>query len=647
MPFLVVFGDEIPLPSRLKKIIKMKYKVLLGLALMCSMFTASAQKTEPLFEIKAGDAIANTKFLIQASTGELLTGNDLKLMAINPDTKTLIWESKEFLGLNEEDIEVLEGTPFIKIERQKTLALSKNKNVFIIQARDGKVVYDSKEEGIKVRNTMVIQDLNGLLIEYVKDGFLSVGFIDFVQAKMIWTQSLTKEKTGGFGIGALTRAVKSRLSAGAFTVAPQVDASGTLLLAYKKELFAINKAGALAWKKEFDEVVSDAYLTTNRKALIVGYKKYVDKIATETGASELKEAIKMRDDLNGMMPMGNDYILYNEAGINIMDASGNMKWAKDVKLGNIVEVNFNDKGILAVDGKEKEKTIYHWVSFEGKEIWDESVDGTNILAQPTDKGVMYITAERANILTYEKGKDVWNKDIKIKGVPFFGMDKENRVVYAYAKGKLHAFNFTDVSYKLVAEDIELKKWDDEKEPAKIEPRENGAKVLIYAAQSVALVNTADGKVQYNEYFKEIGSSRKKLLKFIGNAASIAGAAMDVSAISKGNFTASQTVDANGKPVANSTTINANGHGTAVGSAGDDLVAAASARYTATQATKDNLYILSQMPEGNGLLVWNKDKGLTTNKITFSDLTPQYVVDEAKDMLYVVVGNTIKAYALNK
>jgi hypothetical protein len=52
-----------------------------------------------------------------------------------------------------------------------------------------------------------------------------------------------------------------------------------------------------------------------------------------------------------------------------------------------------------------------------------------------------------------------------------------------------------------------------------------------------------------------------------------------------------------------------------------------------------------MPEGNGMLVWDKIKGAISKKITFNDTTPQYVVDEAADMVYVVVGNTIKAYDL--
>jgi hypothetical protein len=89
-------------------------QVFFSLVLLISLQMANAQKTEPIFEISAGNAVVNTKFLIQSSTGELITGNDLKLMGIDPETKAVIWENKSLLGLTEEDITVIEGTHLLK-----------------------------------------------------------------------------------------------------------------------------------------------------------------------------------------------------------------------------------------------------------------------------------------------------------------------------------------------------------------------------------------------------------------------------------------------------------------------------------------------------------------------------------------------------
>lgn len=602
-------------------------------------FSSKAQKTEPIFEIPAGNIAINAKFLIQASTGELITGTDLKLMAINPETKAVAWESKDFLGLDEDDISVIEGTPFIKIERQKMISIAKNKNTYIIQAKDGKVVYDSKEEGIKVRNTLIIKELGGILLEVVKDGFLSVSFIDFATAKELWTVPLAKEKTGGIGIGALKRAVKSHYNS-AFNIDPIVDANGNLLLVNKKNVFAISRSGAVAWKKEYDDDVDDAYLGSDSKSLFIGYKKYIDKLNTENGNSLLKEPIKMRDALNGISPIGNDYIVYNEAGINIMDADGNMKWKKDTKIGNITQVRYTPSGILAIEAVKDDETVFYWVDNNGKDIWDEKVKGGLILAEPTEKGIMYVTTERANTLTYEKGKDVWDKDIKLKGVPNFGVDAASKTLYAYAKDKLHAFNFKDNTYRLVAEDIELKKFNDEEEKANLDVRGAGATLVISTNQNVASVQTADGKLNYNNYFKDIGHTKKTLLKIAGAAASIYGAASQVSGMGNLGMGVGTLNMSQANRGANQYVV-----GKGLNESGNELYAQAQKRYLASQATKDNLYILSEMPEGNGLLVWNKDKGEATKKITFSDTTPVYVVDEATDRLYVMVGNTVKAYDL--
>jgi len=39
-------------------------------------YKATAQKTEPIFEIPVGNLAFAPKFLLQASTGELITGNE-------------------------------------------------------------------------------------------------------------------------------------------------------------------------------------------------------------------------------------------------------------------------------------------------------------------------------------------------------------------------------------------------------------------------------------------------------------------------------------------------------------------------------------------------------------------------------------------
>jgi hypothetical protein len=143
----------------------------------------------------------------------------------------------------------------------------------------------------------------------------------------------------------------------------------------------------------------------------------------------------------------------------------------------------------------------------------------------------------------------------------------------------------------------------------LDVRNNGALVLISANQNVAAVQTADGKLQYNNHFKDIGSTRKKLMRLAGTAMAVAGAVSQVSGMTNmmkgtGTMITSKGADAGQLEKGANQYVG----GVVANEAGNALYDAASKRYLASQATKDNLDILSEMPEGNGLLMWSKDKG---------------------------------------
>ena len=99
--------------------LKKQVAALLFAASLFNPHKIAAQKTEPIFEVSAGSLVNSPTFLLQASTGELITGNALKLIAINPDKKTIAWENKEFIGLEEDDVSVIDGTPFIRLKEKK------------------------------------------------------------------------------------------------------------------------------------------------------------------------------------------------------------------------------------------------------------------------------------------------------------------------------------------------------------------------------------------------------------------------------------------------------------------------------------------------------------------------------------------------
>ncbi len=84
---------------------------------------------------------------------------------------------------------------------------------------------------------------------------------------------------------------------------------------------------------------------------------------------------------------------------------------KESDLDNIVDVRICDKGIIAIapdEGKDDETKIY-LINKEGKKEWKTDVKGIVQILEPTEKGIVFFTSERANLLTYEKGDEVLEK----------------------------------------------------------------------------------------------------------------------------------------------------------------------------------------------------------------------------------------------
>jgi outer membrane protein assembly factor BamB len=622
-------------------------KILYSL-LLCAITTSSfAQKTTPDFTIEVGGFISNAIFLKQSDIGILVVSTPTGLVGIDPRKKEKIWETKEVKNIQADEFKIIDGTQYVMVEFQKEIAISKNKTVALIDTYTGKMAYNSRDEDIKVRNTRIVPELKGLFIEGVKESQNFIGFLDFASSAVTWTKAFGKVKTGGIGIGALKRAIKSHLES-IFNVEPVIDASGNFIFSNKENVYCVNgKTGAELWTKEFKDDITDFILSKDKKDLFAVYDDVMEKVEAATGKSIYEKPIKLDGKVNGFMPIDNDaYVVMHSDGFNVLEPNGKFRWKKDASVGNISQVWSIADGFIALEQTEKDGKIIK-VSSEGKKIWDESLSEPVYTVQPISNGVIYITTEKANILGYDKGKDVWKKDIKIKGNPAFGVDAEKKLVYVYSNKSLNAFDLNTGAYKPIAEELKLKEYDDEKELAIIEAR--GENVFVQTNQNVALIKP-DGTPVFNKYFTEAGMSKgmRGLMKGLGAAAQIAGVAKSVSGLAKPEdwkvknsytdpATNKQTYEITSKQMET---------GNAVAQGGDAVYSFAQARYYATQATQNTVYILSKWDEGTGLVVLNKDSGNEIKRIVFNDKTPQYIVDEADYKVYVLVGGKeLRAYNL--
>lgn len=615
-------------------------QLLAGCLLAAS--TLTAQDTKPEWSVKTGDFFSNAIFLQQSDAGTLVVSSDGGLIGIDPEKKTRIWEIPEIKGISQDQFQVLAGTQYVMVEYQKSMAIAKNKTVIIVDSHTGAIAYNSKDEEIKVRNTRIIPALQGILIEGVKDSRYFIGFLDFAKSAVTWTKDFGKVKTGGFGIGALKRAVKSYTES-IFKAEPLVDPSGRLLFSNDETIYCVNgNTGATEWEKAFKDDVTAFLFSENKQQLFVVYDDKLEMVETASGKPLYDKPLKPGGKINDIQALGNANIIMHSDGFNIMEADGKFRWKKDASSGNTTSVWAVTDGFVALEQTEKGGKITK-VNNDGKEMWDESLSDPIFTVLPISNGVIYITTEKANILSYEKGKDVWKKDIKIKGTPAFGVDAARKLVYVYSNDVLSMFNLNDGTYREIAPELKLKDYDDEKELAVIEPRAGG--IFIHTNQSIAFVKE-DGQILYNKYFKEAGLSKgaRGLLKVLGAATSVAGTTYGLSGLGKPQDWEVKQTGANTYQVDSKQMRT----GSAIADGGSAVFQAAQVRYFATQSAKNTVYVLSKWDAGNGLVVSEKDSGNELKRIVLNDKTPQYVVDEADFMLYVIVdGKELRAYDIKK
>ena len=615
-------------------------KTLCLLALAIFLCVQSQAQTSPDWTADVGGFLSGVNFMKQSDVGTIVVSTHTRLVGIDPRTRGKAWETTEVKDIQEEEFKVIDGTQYILVEFQKQTSLSKNKTVAIFDSYTGKMVYNSRDEDIKVRNTRVVPELKGLMIEAVKESQYFIGFLDFTSSQVTWTKTFGKVKTGGIGIGALKRAIKSHLES-VFNADPVVDASGNFIFSNKENVYCVDgKTGKERWTKEFKNDVTDFILAPDKKDLFVVYDDLMDKVEAATGKNVYAKPIKLEGTVNGLMPLNDATVVMHSDGFNILEANGSMRWKKDASVGNISAVWSIADGFIALESGDKESKIIK-VSSDGKKQWSESVSDPLYTVEPISNGVIYITTEKANILSYDKGKDVWKKDIKIKGNPAFGIDQAKHVVYVYSNKALSSFDLNTGTYREVLGELKLKDYDDEKEMARLEMRGGG--LFIQTNQNVALVKE-DGAVVFNKYFTEAGMSKgaRGLLKAVGVAASVGGTAYGLAGLGKPENLKFTQVGPNTYEV----TSKQLAAGGTIAQGGDAMYEFAQARYFATQSAKNTVYVLSKWSEGTGLVVVDKDSGNEIKRIVFNDKTPQYVVDEADYKVYVIVGDKeLRAYSL--
>lgn len=609
-------------------------------------------------------------FMTLTDAGPLLVGHGKGLMGIDPDHDQPVFDFRDYGRIEEDELDIIPLTPYVIVdrgnaEREGLRSIvsdfsSKTKKA-VIDIISGKTLFASEESGWQLMahariflpdNKLVVVGNRGVK----EDNLLAAGIYDLE----------TGEQEGFVNLDPKSdRQIRSRpeSSGEPFLVGDKLYVPTT-----KNVICANITDGSILWtsdvkninRMEVDPSGEEIYGFEERN----GKNTRIHKFGTD-GKQLWDRERKIRGIVSRfqILPKGIAVVsdlIPSEGGGFVGKVTKSMARAES----DIAFLNAQDGSDLWEKAPKTKGYVQHFYVMEDGILFGIhegginkiSFDGTPLFKKPlktgediktmatTPQGVIYITSTDVNIIDLQTGDPVWKKPFKYKKAELVTdtYDAQNNR-YLISTGKeLIAIdeNTGDVA---TLTDIKLEKKE---VPNNLEIRKDG--VFLSSDQNVLMLDSGGSTLFHNHYKAPGKSAAGAILAGIGTVASAA-ASVAASASAQAN----RQVNFAGTNMA--TIGDYTGTGKAYLRASENFADVASAsfqemtkRFTATSATENDLFILTEVDGAAGLIKVSKDSGNIGKEIRLKDKKPEYLVDEFGGFLYYQADNrTLYAYDLNK
>jgi hypothetical protein len=255
--------------------------------------------------------------------------------------------------------------------------------------------------------------------------------------------------------------------------------------------------------------------------------------------------------------------------------------------------------------------------------------GGLLTVKPVASGILFVTDRELNIVNPSTGTTVLPDAVgtgrglyAIRGSLLFSYAPKDKAIYAVhlEKGKSKVLTKEKISF------------EGREEPTRLEVRDDG--VLLMSSQNVALFKK-DGSKVYQKYFpaprdpailRALNYANAVYAAYAGAVYGLYGAAFTEASAQAETGGESELYGAIGQGLSE-------GSKQAMSFAGDKF-REASARYKATEQTRDYAFILAKLDKGHALLQVNKASGGVMETIDMGkDKKPSYAVDNVAGKLY--------------
>ncbi|RIV68907.1 PQQ-binding-like beta-propeller repeat protein [Flagellimonas aequoris] len=616
--------------------LRKSYLIALTFWCICNM-----QAQEKIWEVNLKESLYKVGWIEQSNDGLILAAGAKGFMALNNNTGKVVWQNEDLKSVDRNSFLNIPQLPMFYIEYSSLLGKSRG---LLMNSSNGDILFDTQEEEYRIKNFLVIPEQAMILFEMIKDKTRYLMKFSLETWEKEWIAPVGENKLG---------LLKKVLGNPSFIDhEPQFDRQGNMIIGIGDDIYVLNpKDGSLVWNYEAKNKIKALVYSPINNNLYLGVKKSNRLVIFDpaTGEDITPGKLKLRGYMIDLVKDddSDNLILLESEGFNLIDPkTNNLLWKKSFKIDPLTEVIPKGNDFYAIGAGEK-LGLMAKVDAEGKKVWDAKIRGYAYYNSLTEKGVMYISTERANIIDYTTGKDIWKKDVKFRSIPAVTYDWQEDKVIIFEDGKGYKFDLRTGDIDLFAENVELENVT-KKTPLEAEYIENTG-YFLFSDQHVSLLSNK-GKLVYTDYYKEPSSNNT--LFALGNLAGNAlGVDLDIEGsieninmltdLSNGVYR--QTLDQNGARDETSTTF-----GLYVGSGQGNMqtvLETTRTRYFNSKQTNDHQFIVAKnrnesAPTDHAIYMVNKATGKIEKEIGLLDKTPNYLVDDIDNRVFINENNEL-------
>jgi hypothetical protein len=632
-----------------------KFKLFpLFLLFLCTS-VLQAQVVEPIAQT---DVDANGKSIfIHTTTGIPVLQTMKQYIGLSPKDGTVLWSVDRNGGtaLAEATSEDGATRDFDEIPNTPLVFASGT----LINVVNGNVIFDGGERDLRILRTYyILPEKDLMMLEIGGKGAIYLYGINPFESRKEWDVQL-RESSGFSQMNS-----ESSADFGDRDLKPQLNAAGDLIYPNGKFLALIDMgSGELKW----NEKINAGYLFTNKDGtrMVVAEKrgglgglmdvsgtgggprkfgKKLHLIDTETGQSVWKKEKKLDGNVLYVTPYDEGFLVVHDEGMNIFsytDAKGEGRWKKGYKEKGVVNVEFEDDGLMVyfknkrmlvdpVSGDDKWKKAEKLEREPKGFLWGVATQGPE-LKRVGNHDVMFFNGY------FEVGEGIRSERHNYQWI----LPEEDRIAYVNAvptEGTRigrpqYVISMVDLTGEKPV--VKRKMFPIKKGLAAFDKVENG--YFLYNDRGYVLMDYDADKgfdQARDEWYPDPTATLRTLT---GIATAVGGTA----------YAGAQTSNMLLPQGDNGTTLQQyNNRMDAMNSAGDVGMGYATNRQVTGRVDDDFAFFFARDgKEGLTLFKVDKNTGDEVSKFRFDDKTPLYEIDYRSNRLYYAANGKFKIYEL--